>query len=178
MCDECGGQLQHKHPGIINSRGATGPRGPYDVLTQSKEEAFLRTQMALHAELRRLSRQAYDHSRPVDEYKWLSSPPQAAAVDTYPASATWLADYTMPVRIESIMYSLPVGITGATVQLGQVHIPLYAGGATTAQIVNSLPGLGIILDEVDQRMIWFQGAPTSGFSINLAGFALERDGDR
>lgn len=128
----------------------------------------------MHLQLERMGRKLFDATHPVDEYAYLQSP------NAQPANTpvTWQPDYEQEVRIESIAYSLPIGITAADLQLGQRHIPLLGvGAATTAQTVGFMNGLGIIINRSDTRQLTFTGAPTSGHYIALAGFLLERHGN-
>lgn len=124
--------------------------------------------------LERVERKIFDSTHPVDEYAYLPSPNFQAAG----SPVTWQPDYEQEVRIESISWSLPIGITAADLQLGQRHIPLLqAGAATTVQTVSFMNGLGIILNRSDARILTFTGTPSSGHYIALAGFLLERHGN-
>lgn len=133
------------------------------------ERAVLGTLFHQRKTLTRISRQAFNHANPVDEFQTSSF--DGALV------YRWYADYEIPERIEGILVSLPVGITGATLQLGQRYIPLYSGAATTLQTLINLNGLGLILDRSDARILSVTGAPTTPFHVELTGYALERTGD-
>jgi hypothetical protein len=177
MCDECKGVCGASDSATVNGQshsivayGPETPFGPFKVVQNSAEHLHVVTQAAIHKQLLRIARQTYNTSRPLDEYAGVNSPP--------PLNVSWLAEYAITVRVESILASLPVGITSATLQLGQRYIPMYNGPATTAQLLWNPQGLGIILGESDNRAIVFTGAPTSGYFVQLSGYALERDGDR
>lgn len=181
MCDECGEQCD-KSPGrrgypprfpqarIVSAYGAEDQHNSSVATVQDTTmDMFLKSQAALHMQLVRINRQTYNKSRPVDEYQGLNSPT---------LQLTWLAEYALQERIESITASLPVGITTAVLQLGQRFITLYSGAATVVQTLVNLQGLGIIIGESDNRALVMTGAPTTGVFIAMAGFCLERDGDR
>ncbi len=121
-------------------------------------------------DMRRLARQNFDAANPVDE--WMSSS------QVIPSPVTIMRDYDLPERIESIAAWLPVGITAATLQLGQRFIPLYSGVATTLITFVNPTGLGIIVGPDDKRELTYVGAATSGLAIGLMGHTLEREGDR
>jgi hypothetical protein len=122
--------------------------------------------------LLRIARQVYDHSNPVDEWSSQATPPPVGSpVAIQP-------DYEIPERIDCITASLPVGITGAVVDLGQRSFTLYSGAATTVQTVVNLNGIGMILSRSDERQITFTGAPTTGYYFGLTGYCLEREGNR
>lgn len=128
----------------------------------------------MHLQLERMGRKLFDSTHPVDEYAFLPSP-NAQAAGT---PITWQPDYEQEIRVESITYSLPIGITAADLQLGQRHIPLLqVGAATTAQTTGVLMNQGIIINRSDTRALTLTGTPTSGHYIALAGFLLERHGD-
>lgn len=136
------------------------------------EQAKLQMLFAHRQELLRQSRKLYDYSHPVDE--WVSdATPNAGPIEIQP-------DYEIPERIEQITASLPIGITSATLQLGQRNIILAAHGATatTSQTLVSLSYIGMILGRSDRRVLSFTGVPTTGFYIGLGGHCIEREGNR
>lgn len=120
-------------------------------------------------ELTRISRQLFNHANPVDEYQTSSF----GADLTY----IWYADYEITERIEGILVSLPVGITSATLTLGQRNIVLYSGAATTVQTLVNLNGLGMELERSDRRQLTVTGVPTTPFHVELMGYVQERYGD-
>lgn len=121
-------------------------------------------------DLRRLARQNFDSSNPVDECV-TSALPVLSPV-------TIMRDYDIPERIESITVLLPVGITSATLQLGTRFLPLYSGVATTLITPVNFTGLGIIISPDDVRQLTFVGTATSGLAVCLAGHCLERSQER
>lgn len=134
------------------------------------EQAKLQMLFAHRQELRRQSRKLYDYSHPVDE--WVSdATPNAGPIEIQP-------DYEIPERIEHIFASLPVGITAATLQLGQRNIILYSGGALGAQTLVSISYTGMILGRSDRRVLSFTGTPTTGFYLGFTGHCIEREGNR
>lgn len=128
----------------------------------------------MHLQLERMGRKLFDSTHPVDEYAFLPNP----NFQQPNIPVTWQPDYEQEVRIESITYSLPIGITAPDLQLGQRHIPLLGvGAATTAQTTGVLMNQGIIINRSDTRQLTFTGTPTSGHYIALAGYLLERHGN-
>lgn len=135
------------------------------------EKAILGAVLRQQQELTRIARKLYDFTHPVDEWNSNAGVPSDGII-------TLIPDYTGSVRIETITASLPIGITRAVLTLGQRDIILYAGGATTAQTIVSLPYQTIILVESDDRQLTLTGAGTTGYYIGLSGHALERVGNR
>jgi hypothetical protein len=117
--------------------------------------------------LKMLSDQGFDYSHPVDEYAPQGNPGPQQTLTVQP-------DYDMPERIESITVVIPVGATGASLQLGQRTIQLYSGAALTTPEVLTMEVRGIIINSDDPRIITFTGAVTSQPYLGLAGFALTR----
>lgn len=116
-------------------------------------------------QLMRLSRIAFDHTHPVDQYQWSSGAPAINPVTIQPT-------YEMPERIDHITFSLPPGTTSALLQLGDRVIPLYGGTALTTQLTSTLQVGGIVLNRSDLRTLTLN--PLAGpFYIGLAGFADE-----
>lgn len=128
----------------------------------------------MHLQLERMGRKLFDSTHPADEYAYLQSP----NFQQPNVPVTWQPDYEQEIRVESITYSLPIGITAADLQLGQRHIPLLGvGAATTAQTVGVLMNQGIIINRSDTRALTFTGTPSSGHYIALGGYLLERHGN-
>ena len=147
-------------------------REPASFSRDEETDHAFKLALATQQELRRISRKLYNWSNPVDEYQSSTGAPAGGRIDVQP-------DYDIPVRYESVLYSLPVGITSAVLTIGQRAIPLLSvAAATTAQTVNVLPYLGIIAVAEDKRFLTLTGAPTTGFYIGLMGHCLERDGLR
>jgi hypothetical protein len=160
------------HMGVISK--PEGLRGDIHVTAMTEDEseqAMLRLLFHIRQENIRANRQLFDHSRPSDEY--FNSP------DPQPAGAfTIQRDYDGPVRIESILASIPVGTTSALLDIGRERrIPLYIGGATTVQTLVNFQNLGIMANENDERILTLAGTMTSGFFIALAGWRFEWSGN-
>lgn len=117
--------------------------------------------------LKMLSDQGFDYSHPVDEYAPQGNPGPQQSLTVQP-------DYDMPVRIEAITVVIPVGSTGASLQIGQRTLQLYSGAALTTPTVLTMEVLGIILNSDDPRIITFTGAVTSQPYLGFTGFALTR----
>lgn len=152
-----------------------GLRGDIQVLGEMTDAEYQETIAKLLFHIRqeniRQNRQLYDHSKPLDTYYTAVDPQPAGDYEIQP-------DYSSTVRVESITASLPIGMTSAVLQLGRERIiPLYVGGATTAQTLVNLQGLGIMLTDNDRRVLTLQGNMTSGFFITLAGFVFEWSGN-
>lgn len=137
------------------------------VVAQDPDEQVLRSLADMRQESIRQSRMLYDYSKPVDEYEW--------NLTGFPGPVTIQPQFGLTVRFHSIVFSLPVGITAAVLQIGRRYIPLLqVGAATTAQTVGTLQDVGIIAEGNDLRQLVFTGTPTSGYYIGLNGFRLER----
>lgn len=135
------------------------------------DETILRLLFHIRQQNIRQNRQLFDHSRPVDEYTGSPDPQPAGDYEIQP-------NYSSTVRVESILASLPVGITGAVLQLGRERlIPLYSGAATTTQVLVNLQGLGVMLTDNDRRVLTLTGASTTGFFIALSGWVFEWSGN-
>lgn len=141
----------------------------YAVAEDETDAAKLKLMAAQVEELKRQSRKLYDHSNPVDEYESSLGVPASNMVEIQPS-------YEIAERIECIFASLPVGITAATLQLGDRQIVLYNGAATVLQTIVTVQGTGMILNRNDVRRLTFTGAPTTGFYIGLTGHTMESDG--
>lgn len=110
-------------------------------------------------ELRRISRRSYNHQHPVEEYQGSATLP-ANQVIVQP-------NYQMRERIESILVSLPPGITSASLQLADRTVPLYASGPNTAAVANS----GIFAAGVAGNVPLPAGASMTGFDVTVQGAA-------
>jgi hypothetical protein len=145
--------------------------GPNTVGEEVKPLSVAGAQAMIAAQLLRYQRMQADHmfdySHPFDEYGPPGSP-DAVVVSTFQIQP----DYDMPERVEHIAYSVPVGTTFASVQLGQRLIVLYQGTALVTPLVGAL-FTGIILNATDNRIVTFTGATGTGY-LGLAGFALTR----
>lgn len=137
------------------------------VIEQDRDEQVYRTLLDIRQNLIRQNRQTYDRSKPVDEYEY-NQGPFAGPVIIQP-------QFGLTVRFDTIIFSLPIGITAAVLQIGRRFIPLLqVGAATTAQTIGTLQEVGIIAEGNDLRQLVFTGTPTSGYYIGLNGFRLER----
>lgn len=156
---------------INRPEGLRGDIKVLDLTDAEKEEAMLKLLFHMRQENIRQNRQLFDHSRPVDEY--------FTSVDAQPAGDfTIQRNYDQEVRIQSVIASLPIGVTSAVLKLGRERvIPLYSGGATTVQTIVNLQDLGMMLSENDERVLTLTGTMTSGFYIGLAGYRFEWSGN-
>lgn len=140
---------------------------PPSPLTYSDEQKFnvLANSSIRTAEtLKRIEDKLYDFSRPVDEY--VTIPAAAAPVN----GIIIQPDYTVAEKYETILVSLPLGITSATLEIGTDRlIVLYAGAATTVQQIVALQGLQMIVDANDKRVLTYTGAATSTGWLELMG---------
>jgi hypothetical protein len=117
--------------------------------------------------IRSLDDRAFDYSHPVDEYAPQGSPGAVQSLTVQP-------DYDMPERITTIMVIIPVGATGASLQLGQRTWQLYSGAALTTPAILPMPVHGVILNSDDPRILTLTGTITSQPYVGLTGFALTR----
>jgi hypothetical protein len=85
--------------------------------------------------LAELARQTFDKSHPVDEYISTPGIPSSASADAAPVGFSFAVElqptYYMPEKIESILYGLPVGCTGAVAKLGDRYISLFPQQASS-----------------------------------------------
>ena len=136
------------------------------------QEAQLKMLVAIRQETIRQSRQLYNHSNPVDEYFSMPDAPTAGDFEIQPDFEIW-------ENYNSILASLPVGMTSAVLQFGRERkIILYSGAATTVQTIININGVGIVANRSDRRVLTLTGTMTTGFHIELMGHALEREGKR
>ena len=144
-----------------------GP-APEILIAKSEQYAQLYALMLSHEQYsKRLYRAAFDFSNPVDEFQIIGQ--NASAV-------TLVADYGMTEIYESILFSLPLGCTGATLSIGSNRaIPLYSGPALTVQQPVTLMGLSIIAVADDRRELDLTGALTTNGYIGLMGHAFGRE---
>jgi hypothetical protein len=147
----------------------TGQRS-VDVHKNPRPDAVVDLLQQIALDMRRLSRQNFDVSNPVEEYQTSATP--------VVSPITLMRNYDIPERIESFLVLLPVGITSATLQLGDRFMQLYQGAATAVVTLVTASNLGIILSPDDVRQLTFVGAATSGASVFLFGHCLEREGNR
>lgn len=137
------------------------------VVAQDPNEIVLRQLEELRREAKRQSNLLYNYSKPVDEYEYNTTP--------FAGPVVIQAQYGLTEHIQNVVYSLPIGITAAVLQLGRRYIPLLQqGAATTVQTVNTLLNVNAILEGSDTRQLVFTGVPTSGYYIGLNGYRLER----
>lgn len=149
--------------------GLKGPLRIAEMTDDDYQEAHLKLLMGIRQECIRTNRLLKDASMPFDEYYDAPDPVPAGAYEIQP-------DYATECRIESILVSLPVGITAALLELGRERqIILYSGAATTVQTLVNFRDLGIIVSENDRRVLTLTGTMTTGFHIELMGHALVRD---
>lgn len=155
----------------MHPEGLTGDIKVSEMTEAQSQETMLKLLFHIRQQNIRQNRQLFDHSRPTDEY--FSSPDPQPAGDF-----TIQRDYDQTVRIESILASLPIGITSAVLKLGRERtIPLYSGVATTTQTLVNPQNLGMMLTENDERILTLTGTMTSGFFIALAGWRFEWSGN-
>jgi hypothetical protein len=132
--------------------------------------AHLQALVNLNQEMTRLRRQAFNYANPVDDYE---------AIGVGAASVTIRTEFDISVLYESLMFSLPVGVTSATLQIGTNRaIQLYSGAAIVNQQLQVLPYLRMTAVPNDRRTLTLTGAGTTQGYIGLMGHALEREGDR
>jgi hypothetical protein len=160
----------HRVPGVVVREPGTGQQ-PFTEKTHEEHEAeVIALLRSIAHDMRRQRRANFNTSNPVDEAAYGPALP-SGTIDIQ-------RDYDLPERIQAILYSIPVGATAATIQLGQRVIPLYSGAALATQLVNSLTNLGLIVGPDERRTLTVAGALTSGFFIALQGYAFEREGSR
>lgn len=137
-------------------------------LTEDQIHQILAVKMIKYQQLS--DNRLFDYSHPVDDYA-----PQGngGAALTF-QSISVQCDYDMPVRYENVTVIVPVGATGATLQLGQRTLVLYSGAALTIPQVITLPYTGIILNSDDSRVLTFTGSVTTQGYVGLSGFAITR----
>lgn len=177
-CQECGGKKGRVQTGgELGSRNAilrgytdedTGPNTVGHVpaiRTKEQVDTYFNAMQARYA--RMMADRVFDTSHPVDEYGPPGSP-NAVVVSTF----TIQPDYDMPERIENICYSIPVGTTLATLQLGQRLIVLYQGAALAAPLVSFIAA-GCILNSDDPRIYSSTGSTGTPY-IGLSGYAITR----
>jgi hypothetical protein len=115
----------------------------------------------------RTQRLLYNKSHPVDV--WENIPPATLSVQLQ-------ADYGVE-KIGFLIASIPVGATSASLTLGQRVFPIYNGAALAAQLLVS-SRVEMILNETDFRILTLTGTTTTAGYIALAGYALERFGNK
>lgn len=145
------------------------------MLTEDEKYNFLVKQLLdIRLEAQRQSRMAFDYAHPVDEYEVIGV--NASTLDLGLPIRT---QYDYDERYESITYSLPLGTTAATLQIGTDRtFQLYSGPAITVQQPIVLENQGIIASSGDERYLFITGAGTTNGYINLAGWAMNRGIDR
>lgn len=156
----------------VGAKEAGAPQPALLFSSHEQTDQLFKLMLSNQQETRRQSRKLFDYSNPVDEWSTLTA---AAAANFF---TDIQRDYDLPERYTSIFYSLPPGLTLVTLQLGQRFITLYSGAALATQLVNSLPGLGIIVGPDERRTLTFTGTPTAGHAVGLMGHCLEREGNR
>lgn len=145
----------------------------------SQEMAMLHNRIAELRRQLREQREAFDLRHPVDEYESsFGLPAQGTITGAYPDGVTGVvqltADWTIPERIESYIVTIPVGTTLAVMKLGNRMIGIYQGTATTGIQTFQGTGLGVILNEDDDRLLLLGGTLTAGPThFELMGFAHE-----
>lgn len=145
------------------------PAHPVLISEDERYNELFKLMLSQHQYVKRLQKQAYDFSNPVDEYAWIGQ-----ALDDNPVNI--VPDYGSTVVYECIMYSLPLGTTSAVLQIGNTRkIQLYNGTAITAQTVQTLVGLTIVATANDDRILTLAGAGTTEGYIGLMGHAFDRE---
>jgi len=148
--------------------------GPHGIIVENDpNENLLKVLFAIHRQASIQSKMMRNYANPVDEYEYNQSAIdittlQGNAINIQPA-------FSSEVRIESIIASLPVGITAASLQLGKRFIPMYAGPITTVQTIFKIEHTGIIINGSDDRFLSWTGTATSGYYIGLSGHTAERE---
>lgn len=156
---------------ITRPQGLTGDIDISKLTDDEHDETILKLLFHIRQQNIRANRQLFDHSRPVEE--WFNAP-DAVPADTYEIQP----NYHMPVRIDGLFASLPIGMTSAVLNLGRERtVPLYSGAATTTQTLVSANNLGLMATENDRRTLVLAGTMTSGFYIGLYGWAFEWAGN-
>jgi hypothetical protein len=115
----------------------------------------------------RTQRLLYNKTHPVDI--WENIPAGTL-------SAQLQADYGVE-KIGFVIASVPLGATSAVLNLGQRVFPLYNGPALATQLLVS-SRVEMILNETDYRILTLTGTTTTAGYIALAGYALERFGNK
>lgn len=163
MCDQCGGTCGG---GVAVQDAPAGSQHALAFAAMNDPQILLKALIKNYEEAKRQSEKLYDHSHPVDEYAAFPSVPSSGDI-------LWQPDYELPARIESLSVVLPVGITSATLYLGERAIPLYSAAVSTSLTLINWTNLGYILNRSDVRKLSF-GAPLGapGF-IALSGHCLE-----
>ena len=147
----------------------SGPDEQGIEIPSASHEQMVKNLLLASARLSKMANdQAFDYSHPVDEY----APQGGTAVITN--TVTLQPDYDMPERITTITAIIPVGATGASLQLGQRTMVLYSGTALTAPGVLTMSVHGIIVNSDDPRILSIAGTLTSAPYLGLTGFALTR----
>ena len=180
-CFECNGKpgtvrkLGHRNAELTGytdrdvSENTAGHAHAEHPLTAEGVSMFFDAMQAKYARL--ASDRLFDYTHPVDEYAPQGAPNTLANALVF-QTISWQADYDMPERIEHISYSIPLGTTYCTLQLGQRLIVLYQGAALTTPIVGSI-FTGIVINADDERVFTCTGATGTGY-IGVAGWALTR----
>lgn len=119
----------------VEIRASEHPGHPGHVTDTDYESGMLRSKIAELRKQLRDQRQAFDLSHPVDEYSSTPGiPAQGTITGAFPDGFTSFmqvtADWTIPVRIESIIACVPPGTTFAVAKLKDRWIPVYGGSAT------------------------------------------------
>jgi hypothetical protein len=158
----------------VNPKGRLGTGEIEQTPSPSKSEpvASIGTEFAAHLahtrlEQQRMSRKLFDYQRPVDEYQSTNGWPNNGIMELQ-------STYEMPEMIEHIAASLPIGITSAVLQLGDRYIGLYAGAATTTQLLIGIY-FGAVLSRDDMRQLIMAPAAlgVGPVHIGLSGWADE-----
>lgn len=146
----------------------------HDNLSDEEHRAaMLQLTYATYRTMLRLSRQLYDARHPAEEYQYGNT------VD--PNGVVIQPQWEGKVRIETILASIPIGATSATLTLGNsLVLPLLqtpVASPTTSQTLVNIQNLGITLNRSDRRILNVSGTLTSGFFIGLYGHAFEMFGE-
>jgi len=141
---------------------------------QYMREQFARQTLAME----RMARRLFDLSHPVDEYQSTPGIPQqwpgGNLAGQFPYAVQLTPSWELPEKIESILWTIPVGITAAWAKLSDRWISLYGGAATTEPVSGQLINLTIILNRDDDRLLLMAGTPPAGpCHFELMGMADE-----
>lgn len=121
-------------------------------------------------ELQRVNRQLFNYANPIDEYEVIGQ-----NASTLANGIQIRRDTGWQQRYECIMYSLGLGVTSATLVIGESTLQLYNGPAVTTQQTVVLPHLGILSGPGDKSALLIGGVGTSDGYIKLMGYAFRRN---
>lgn len=136
----------------------------------SEEHAAIQSRMAYetHTLIMRGIRRMYDRSHPFQETLSNAVAPAGGTYDIQPA-------FDCSVRYDSILALLPVGITAASLTIGENVLPLLSVSVATTGVTQVLLSpIGLEAERSDPRKITLVGNGTGPYFIGLFGHAFER----